>query len=438
MQPARAIPPRPGRAPASAGRAPASAGRATVGPRHIVMDELSGGVVDKLDPQSAAFINTSGLAKASPMGMGLYRIEPVGKVGSVRTAAVQLEVRPKDRLGLSRLLFLLSYAGEQGFRDHSVEAVEHPDLWSALAESLAQLADKALSRGVLQGYLTVEESLRTVKGRIRISDQISRRPGMMVPLEVSYDEFTEDIAENRILRAALERMGKVPGVRPDVLSRLRQLKGKLDAVTRLQSGAPLPQWRASRMNLRYHPVLRLSEVILRNASAEAGEGKQQTASFVVDMAQVFEEFVGTALRAAMGTHPGEMRLQYGALLNEAVNDSDRLTVRPDAVHFLGGRPVVVYDSKYKAASDAGASLSADHYQLLAYCTALRVPTAWLIYAGRGDVKLRRILNTDIDIVEYPLDLSLPPSEILAAVADLAEQSWGEVVRQAVAGRSASD
>jgi len=428
---ANAIPPRPA-------RAPSSARGANKGPRHIVMDELSGGVVEKLDPESAAFINTSGLAKASPMGMGLYRIEPAGKVGSVRTATVQLEVRPKDRLGLSRLLFLLSYAGDQGFRDHSVEAVEHPDLWSALAESLAQLADKALSRGVLQGYLTVEESLRTVKGRIRISDQISRRPGMMVPLEVSYDEFTEDIAENRILRAALERMGQVPGVRPDVLSRLRQLKGKLDAVTRLQPGAPLPPWRASRMNLRFHAVLRLAEVILRNASAEAGHGKQRTASFVVDMGQVFEEFVGTALRSAMAAHRGEMRLQYGALLNEAVRDSDRLTVRPDAVHFLGGRPVVVYDSKYKAASDAGASLSADHYQLLAYCTALRVPTAWLVYAGAGEVKLRRILNTDIDIVEYPLDLSRPPSEILAAVADLAEQSWGEVVRQAVAGRSASD
>ncbi|MFE4081284.1 restriction endonuclease [Paenarthrobacter sp. YIM B13468] len=402
------------------------------------MDELSRGVVDKLDPPTAAFINASGLAKASPIGMGLYRIEPVGKVGAVRTSTVQLEVRPKDRLGLSRLLFLLSYAGDQGFRDHSVEAVEHPDLWSALAESLAQLADRALSRGVLQGYLTIHESLRTVKGRIRISDQISRRPGMMVPLEVSYDEFTEDIAENRILRAALERMGKVPGVRADVLSRLRQLKGKLDAVTRLQSGAPLPPWRANRMNLRYHAVLRLSEVILRNASAEAGEGKQQTASFVVDMAQVFEEFVGTALRHAMSVYPGEMRLQYGALLNEAVRDADRLTVRPDAVHFLGGRPVVVYDSKYTAAGDAGASLNADHYQLLAYCTALRVPTAWLVYAGPGEMKLRRILNTDIDIVEYPLDLSLPPSEILAAVADLAEQSWGEVVRQAVAGRTASD
>jgi 5-methylcytosine-specific restriction enzyme subunit McrC len=256
---------------------------------------------------------------------------------------------------------------------------------------------------------------------------------MLVPLEVSYDEFTEDIAENRILRAALDRMGMVPGVRPEVLSRLRQLKGKLDAVTRLPSGAPLPPWSPSRMNVRYHAVLRLAELILRNASAEAGEGKQHTASFVVDMAQVFKDFVGAALREAMTVYPGELRLQYNALLSEAVHDADRLSVRPDAVHLLGGRPVVVYDAKYKAASDLGASLSADHYQMLAYCTALQVPTAWLVYAGSGEVKLRRILNTDIDVVEFPLDLSRPPSDILKSVADLARQSWGDVVRTSRAG-----
>ncbi|MDQ0635265.1 5-methylcytosine-specific restriction enzyme subunit McrC [Arthrobacter pascens] len=396
----------------------------------MVLDELSGGIVEKLDAASAAFLNTSGLAKASPMGMGLYRIEPVGKVGSVRTASVQLDVRPKDRLGLSRLLFLLSYAGNQGFRPDSVAAVEDRELWSALAESLAQLAERALGRGVMQGYLNVDESLRTVKGRIRISDQISRRPGMLVPLEVSYDEFTEDIAENRILRAALERMGQVPRVRPEVLSRLRQLKGKLDAVTRLPAGAPLPPWTPSRMNVRYQAVLRLAELILRNSSAEAGEGRQQTASFVVDMAKVFQDFVGIALGEAMAAYPGELRLRYNALLSEAVRDSDRLSVNPDAVQLLGGRPVVVYNTKYKAASDLGGSLTADHYQILAHCTALRVPTAWLIYAGAGEVKLRRILNTDIDIVEFPLDLSRPPSEILASVAELAGQSWGDVLRQA--------
>ncbi|MHC6593142.1 5-methylcytosine restriction system specificity protein McrC [Arthrobacter sp. C152] len=411
---------------------PRGAGTSGGPARHLVLDELSSGLVERLDAPSAAFLNSSGLAKASPMGMGLYRIEPTGKVGSVRTSTVQLDVRPKDRLGLSRLLFLLSYAGEQGFRPDTVAADEDRELWSALAESLAQLAERALARGVLQGYLTVDESLRTVKGRIRISDQISRRPGMLVPLEVSYDEFTEDIAENRILRAALERMSQVPGVRADVLGRLRQLKGKLDGVTRLPAGAPLPAWKATRMNLRYHSVLRLAELILRNASAEPGEGRQQTASFVVDMAQVFEDFVGTALRTAMAAYPGELRLRYNALLSEAVRDSDRLSVRPDAVHMLGGRPVVAYNAKYRAASDAGASLTADHYQMLAHCTALAVPTAWLVYAGKGETKLRRILNTDIDIVEFPLDLSRPPSEILESVKDLAHQSWGEVVRTAAA------
>ena len=411
-----AIPPRPRHAP---------------GVRHIVLDEQSRGVVERLDPATAAFLNSSGLAKAAPMGMGLYRIEPVGKVGSVRTPAVQFEVRPKDRLGLRRLLFLLSYAGEQGFREDSVAAVEHQDLWSALAESLAQLAERALTRGPLQGYVTVEESLRTVKGRIRISEQISRRPGLMVPLEVSYDEFSEDIAENRILRAALARMGQVPGVRPEVLSRLRRLGGKLDGATSLVPGAPLPHWQASRMNLRFHAALRLAEVILRNCSAEAGDGKQSSAAFVVDMSAVFKEFVGVALREAMRAHPGETRMRYGTLLNEAVRDSDRITVRPDAVHFLGGRPVVVYGANYTAGPDTGASLNADHYRMLAYCTALRVPTAWLVYAGTGEMKLRRILNTDIDVVEYPLDLSRPPAEILASVADLAQQSWGEVVRQAL-------
>lgn len=58
------------------------------------------------------------------------------------------------------------------------------------------------------------------------------------------------------------------------------------------------------MNTRYHAALRLAEVILRNASAEAGDGKQHSASFVVDMSKVFEDFVGTALREAMAAYPG--------------------------------------------------------------------------------------------------------------------------------------
>ena len=56
----------------------------------------------------------------------------------------------------------------------------------------------------------------------------------------------------------------------------------------------------------------------------------------------------------------------------------------DVVHLAqDGTPNVVFDAKYKLASNTGDHANADHYQMLAYCTALQVPVAWLIYAGGG-------------------------------------------------------
>ena len=52
--------------------------------------------MERLDPDTAAYVNASGLAKASPMGMGLYRIEPVGNVGSVRTPPCSWRCGPRD------------------------------------------------------------------------------------------------------------------------------------------------------------------------------------------------------------------------------------------------------------------------------------------------------------------------------------------------------
>ena len=45
----------------------------------------------------------------------------------------------------------------------------------------------------------------------------------------------------------------------------------------------------------------------------------------------------------------------------------------DAVHTVHSRPLLVFDAKYKAASATGTYPNADHYQMLAYCTALGVP-----------------------------------------------------------------
>ena len=397
----------------------------------VVIDELDrqGRLLD-LTRDVAAALEITGLVEVRPDVGGRWRILSNGKVGAVRIGDLQVQVTPKEKVGLTRLLFLLGYAINPGFRPEDVVGSADDDLWPALAESLARMAERSTARGVIQGYRTVEESLRTVRGRIRIGDQISRRPGQMVPIEVTYDEFTVDIAENQILRAAIRRMLAVPRLSADVRARLGHLDGRLAEVTVLGPRELLPSWRATRLNEHYAPALRLSALILENASAEAGDGDVRVASFVVDMAKVFEDFVGTAITEALRRFPGSTRLQFPTQLDETEpGQRSGIPMKVDIVHLVDRRPRIVLDAKYKAAAPGDRYPNADHYQMLAYCTALAVPTAWLVYAGGSEPRRRRIRNTAIDIIEYPLDLSSAPKDLLSQVDLLALRAWRFGIRQ---------
>lgn len=380
----------------------------------------------RLDEALAAALADTDLVEVRPEGGGAWRLLPCGKVGAVSIPGLQIQVNPKEKVGLSKLIFLLGYARDPGFRPEDVVGDDDPELWPALAESLARLVERALGRGVLQGYQTMEDALRTVRGRIRIGDQISRRPGQMVPLEVSYDEFTVDIGENQVLRAALRRMLAVPRLDPKVRARLAHLDGRLEGVRPLHAREQIPRWQPSRLNERYQPALRLGQVILRNCSAEAGPGGVRVAAFVVSMWKVFEDFVTTALTEALRQYPGVTRAQYPSWLDvpRPGRVKGEIPMNIDIAHLIGGTPVIVFDAKYKVADSGGNYPNADHYQMLAYCPALDLDRAWLVYAqGDGGMVDRQIRNTAVHVIEFPLDLGAGARELLTQVAELCRQAW---------------
>ena len=343
----------------------------------IILDELDHeGRVAKLPPAVAEALSQTRLVEVRQERHGGWRILPNGRVGAVHIDGLLVQVLPKNGVGLTKLLLLLGCARDPGFRPEDVAAVHEPDLWVALAESLARLAERATAGGVLQGYVTVDEALRTVRGRIRIGDQLARRPGFLVPVEVTYDEFTVDIAENRILRTAIRRMLAVSRLSNSAVARLAHLDGRLAEVSVLRHGATLPSWRPTRLNEQYLPALRLAELVLANTGAEVGDGTVQVAGFVVDMAKVFEDFVGTALSESLRRCPGTARLQCPDHLDEpGTVGRAAIPMYVDVVHTVKWRPRLVFDAKYKAEGPSGRYPDADRYQMLAYCTALTVPNA---------------------------------------------------------------
>lgn len=391
--------------------------------RSVTMDELSGaGELASLTAEEVRALVSTDLVEARPEGDDLWRLIPRGRVGAVRVGDFQVEVTPKEKVGLSHLLFLLGYASDPGFRPDDVAGQHEPELWPAMAYSLAQAVDRALARGVVQGYRATDDALRTIRGRIRFGDQIRARPGMLVPIEVTFDEFTVDTSENRILRAALRTMLAVPRLGGDVRRRLLHLDARLEGVYVVAPGAPIPAWAASRLNERYQPALRIAEIVLRHGAAKSGNSGLQVAAFVVTMWKVFEDFVTVALAEALAHLPGKTEAQLSGYLAGAGDwRTGTVPMNIDVVYRdSDGTPVVVFDAKYKVASPMGQYANADHYQMLAYCTALEVPRAWLVYAGGGArARVRRIKNTEVEVVECPLDLSASPTEILARVTHIA-------------------
>src|SRR5690606_29334055 len=101
--------------------------------RVVTLDELDrDGAVVSLDADAAACVAATGLVEVRPRGRGDWTLLPRGNVGAVRVGDVQVQVNPKERVGLSRLLFMLGYARDPGFRPQDVAAVDEADLWAAL------------------------------------------------------------------------------------------------------------------------------------------------------------------------------------------------------------------------------------------------------------------------------------------------------------------
>ncbi|MFF6809827.1 McrC family protein [Streptomyces sp. NPDC012403] len=361
-------------------------------------------------------------AAPDPYSSGRWSLRAGSKVGAVTVTVPghgdPLTVRITPKVPIARLFFLLGYSLDPAgaWREGEVDVAEHREVLPALAHAVERQVDRALRQGLLQGYRVTEETSPVVRGRIREAEQIRRRFGATLPVEVVYDDFTTDIAENRILRAAVERLLRLPGVPREVRRRLLHQRARLADVTVLVRGRPLPEWRPSRLNARYHHALRLARAVLEDASPEHGPGGLRVEGFLFDMNKLFEDFVTVALREALRGSGYVARFQDPLHLDEART----IRMKPDLVlHGPDRAPCAVADAKYKVERPGGYP-DADLYQMLAYCTALGLDEGHLVYAkGNADHAAHRVRHAGIVLHQHALDLDQDPAGLLADVAEVA-------------------
>jgi 5-methylcytosine-specific restriction enzyme subunit McrC len=352
---------------------------------------------------------------------GSYQLTPGSYIGAFESGGLSVAIRPK--LAIDRVLFLASYAmGAFKLRDmERFNYPEAPTLVEVLALALAAAARRTSTAGLLHGYRTGEEAAHTVRGRIRIDEQIRRRFGVPLPIEVRYDEFTDDVIANRLVKAAAARLGTMRLRSPHSRHGLHWIAATLENVALVEYPAnAVPEVTFDRLNEHYREVVALARLVLRYSSLEAIRGSVRAAGFLIDMNQLFQDFVTTALRE-------ELRVSARSFCSDreisaiSFDEANRVRLEPDLSWWEAGACTFVGDAKYKRILYERVP-NADLYQLLAYATALDLPGGLLIYAeGEAAPVSHRVRHAGKCLEVATLDLSGSPAELLAAVRELADR-----------------
>ncbi|WP_103338004.1 McrC family protein [Amycolatopsis sp. CA-126428] len=330
--------------------------------------------------------------------------------------AADLQVRLVPKLGIARLLFLAGHGVRASDQWYDEPAAMRTDegVVPAVANMLWRQARRALDTNLLSGYVPATETSTTIRGKVRLTDQLRRNYDREFPFEIGYDDFSVDIPENRILLAATTLLLETKGLDATSADRLNAVRRTLNGVSPLVRNAPLPPWHPTPRNAHYHSVLRLSELLLEASSPEHGQGGFATNGFIFNVEKVFESFVTEAVDTALKDRiPGRGFPQYPWHLDEG----RELKMNPDLVWQIDGRPAVVVDAKYKQKQPAD-----DFYQLLAYCAALDVGHGHLVYASGKPGEVRhRARGGRYELYAHTLDLTCPRAELLAQIDRIADR-----------------
>jgi 5-methylcytosine-specific restriction enzyme subunit McrC len=134
---------------------------------------------------------------------GGVRLRATSWIGVVRFERFEVRVVPKLAGGNLGVLEMLEYASGldalarlRATRELDVE--RDGRLIDLLAQLLAGACERILHDGLLQDYVTREETLGVLRGRLRVDVQVRRRFGRVDQLECRFDELETNVLDNQL------------------------------------------------------------------------------------------------------------------------------------------------------------------------------------------------------------------------------------------------
>lgn len=208
------------------------------------------------------------------------------------------------------------------------------------------LLERLVNRGLKKDYIIREENLKTkVKGRILFTKHLQKNVFQQRSDRVycQFQEYTEDIPENRLLKKTLLFADRIINnyeslkaqlSDSNIQSRLSKLKNRLAGISDEIEPCQVQKLSANKLFKEYKDAIRVAKMLLRRYDYSINEASQEqhsTPPFWIDMSRLYEMWVFSQLEKA---YPRQIQFQVNGHCGTAVD-------------FIKKDECLIIDAKYK-------------------------------------------------------------------------------------------
>lgn len=301
---------------------------------------------------------------------------------------LRIEILPKIYFGGSKdrtkKVYLDMLRGTRRLNEKALGQISLGEGKMHLFETYIQMyldeAEKLIKRGLPSGYEEKTDNRSCFRGKLQIAGHIKQNIAHKERFYVTYEEFTRNRAENRLLKTVLTKIQKVTA---DNHNR-RKTKTLLLFLDEIQESInwrqDLMQIKSDRNSRDYEKIMKWTEVILQGNSFLNFSDETLSRSVLFAMEEVFENYVACQIKKYFGKNwkvfaqdDRYSLFKYG-----------EFRIRPDIVMEKreGGRKVIL-DTKWKnlpkKRQDFREKSRNDIYQMVTYASRYQVEDIWLIY-----------------------------------------------------------
>lgn len=315
-------------------------------------------------------------------------LQVINYVGVLETpCGTRIEILPKiaeeeDSQATTKVLLKMLSTVHQlnmhSFENSSLQTLNRPLFEELIGYFLKEVSD-VLKKGIRSEYKRVQVRKPYLKGQLQTAKQINQRPGCLNSFQISYDEYSSDRAENRLIRSALSLVMKW-SKNSDNLRLGGELKFAFDDIPCSKNYTlDFRQWSKERSLIHYRTVKPWCELILSYQSPISLAGGHNGISMLFPMESLFEHYV--AIRLGKSLHH-DLTLKTQARTCALVTHTpysgkpqEWFRLKPDIVvsDKISHEPLYVADTKWKRINEKQATAKhkygisqSDMYQMFAY------------------------------------------------------------------------